>query len=43
MARRRQQCHQATSERQIAVAPVCTENPKSDHSGDEVLPGRRVN
>ena len=22
---------------------VCTENPKSDHSGDEVRPGRRVN
>ena len=23
--------------------PVCTENPKFDHSGDEVRPGRRVN
>jgi hypothetical protein len=23
--------------------PVCTENPKSDHSGDEVRPGWRVN
>jgi hypothetical protein len=24
-------------------AVVCTENPKSDHSGDDVRPGWRVN
>ena len=25
------------------ASELCTENPKSDHSGDEVRPGRRVN
>jgi hypothetical protein len=27
----------------IFAAPVCTENPKSDDSGDEVRPGWRLN